>query len=113
MVTSVGASICKSGRITHVTCGEVLEFDVVRLFRDLDNLTEIAWEMIDTNIKSIAGDSGGTVFTYSAIPPYVSVVGTVVGGNSYITEFLPLSVSLRVSRLVYNLNLSIIAIPPH
>ncbi|KAF0464554.1 S1 family peptidase [Gigaspora margarita] len=113
MVTSVGASICKSGRITHVTCGEVLELDVVELFRNLDNLTEISWEMIDTNIISIAGDSGGTVFTYSTIPPYVSVVGTVIGGNDYTTVFLPLSVSFRDSRLVYNLNLSVIVFPPH
>ncbi|KAF0495200.1 S1 family peptidase [Gigaspora margarita] len=67
MVTSAGASICKSGRITHVTCGEVLEFGVVSLRQLPDHIIEMRWEMIRTSIKATFGDSGGTVFTYSAI----------------------------------------------
>ncbi|KAF0552777.1 serine protease [Gigaspora margarita] len=109
VVTSVGASLCKSAYITHVTCGEVLELDVVTTHMGSNNQSRIKKEMIRTNLNGGPGDSGGIVYTYSARElPFVSVVGTVVGGGEGFCNILPLPVSFRVSRSDYNLNLSVI-----
>ncbi|KAF0505195.1 serine protease [Gigaspora margarita] len=110
VITSVGASICKSAYVTHVTCGEVLELDVEATHRSSNNQSRIKKEMTRTNLKGGHGDSGGIVFTYSALElPFVSVVGTVVGGRAAgVCDILPLPVSFRASRSDYNLNLSVI-----
>ncbi|RIB26792.1 hypothetical protein C2G38_2162453 [Gigaspora rosea] len=97
VITSVGASICKSGHKTHVTCGEVLELNFATAIRNINtNQTVIKIEMIKTNLKGGPGDSGGIVYTYSTNQSvFVSVVGTMVGGSTKRSYFLPLPLSLE------------------
>ncbi|CAG8789141.1 16925_t:CDS:1, partial [Gigaspora rosea] len=92
VITSVGASVCKSGHKTHVTCGEVLELNFATAIRNINtNQTVIKREMIKTNLKGGPGDSGGIVYTYSTNQSvFVLVVGTMVGGSKTRSYFLPL-----------------------
>ncbi|CAG8817706.1 33678_t:CDS:2, partial [Gigaspora margarita] len=99
VVTNVGTSLCISGQTSHVTCGKVVELDVVAMFEHpISNLNVTERELIRTDIKCGPGDSGGTVFYYDALRiPYVLVVGTVVGINDVGCAFLPIPVSFRAA----------------
>ncbi|CAG8697638.1 39872_t:CDS:2, partial [Gigaspora margarita] len=109
-IDDVGVHVCKSGFSTHVVCGQVTELNVESSYQLLNGRTFIWRELIGTDMGTIGGDSGGPVFSYSPIKlPYVSVVGITIAGDESKTEYIPLSVILRVTRL--NFNLSIIVTP--
>ncbi|CAG8807810.1 8328_t:CDS:2 [Gigaspora margarita] len=68
-----GVNLYKSGRTTHVTCGEVLEIEVVAIRQDPNNITEIKREMIRTNIKtSYVGGEVGRVCDILPLPVNLS-----------------------------------------
>ncbi|KAF0441702.1 hypothetical protein F8M41_003769 [Gigaspora margarita] len=105
-VDDAGAHVCKSGFTTHVVCGEVTETNVESSFKASNGRTYITREMIRTDIINMGGDSGGPVFSYSPIKlPYVSVVGITIAGDESKTDYIPLSVILRITKLSYNLSI--------
>ncbi|KAF0469118.1 serine protease [Gigaspora margarita] len=101
---SVGAHVCKSGHATFVSCGQITELNAELTYRDSNNNTITKKEMIVTSVRSVKGDSGGPVFSYSSknTSPDVYVVGILIGGmeNHGISDVLPLEVALRNTNLV-------------
>ncbi|CAG8774587.1 4014_t:CDS:1 [Gigaspora margarita] len=101
---SVGAHVCKSGHATFVSCGQITELNAELTYRDSNNNTITKKEMIVTSVRSVKGDSGGPVFSYSSknTSPDVYVVGILIGGmeNHGISDVLPLEVVLRNTNLV-------------
>ncbi|RIB26687.1 hypothetical protein C2G38_2030019 [Gigaspora rosea] len=57
------AHICKSGVITHLTCGYVLGFDGV--FYGIEENYKVV-ELIVTDLYGLLGDAGGSVFSFAS-----------------------------------------------
>ncbi|RIB05418.1 hypothetical protein C2G38_2253816 [Gigaspora rosea] len=77
IISSHYAHICKSGVITHLTCGYVLGFDGV--FYGIEK-NYIVFELIVTDLYGLLGDAGGSVFSFASPDNLlaVDVHGTVV-----------------------------------
>ncbi|KAF0534074.1 hypothetical protein F8M41_010248 [Gigaspora margarita] len=77
LISSHYAHICKSGVMTHLTCGYVLGFDGVFYGIEQNDLTV---ELIVTDLYGLLGDTGWSVFSFAS-PEDLSLVnghGTVV-----------------------------------
>jgi streptogrisin D len=81
---SVGEQVCKSGRTTQVTCGTVQALDQTV---DYGN-GEVVHGLIQTNVHSDHGDSGGALFDGG------TALGTVSGGDSQTDYFQPVTAAL-------------------
>jgi streptogrisin D len=82
---TVGQSVCKSGRTTHVTCGKIVALNQTVTYSS----GEVVRGMIRAEIKCEHGDSGGALYAGS------TGLGTLSGGDGQIEYFQPLPQSLR------------------
>ncbi|KAF0557221.1 S1 family peptidase [Gigaspora margarita] len=64
LISSHYAHICKSGVITHLTCGYVLGFDGV--FYGIEENNNKVVELIITDLYGLSGDAGGSVFSFAS-----------------------------------------------
>jgi streptogrisin D len=80
----VGQSVCKSGRTSYVTCGQVTGLNATV---DYGN-GAIVYGLIQTNVYAAPGDSGGALFAGS------TGLGMTSGGNSVTNFFQPLPEAL-------------------
>ncbi len=89
---SVGEDVCASGLTTGLTCGQVTGVDQTVDYGNGD----VVNGLIETNVHTDHGDSGGPLFAGSV------GLGTVSGGDGTTDFFQPLSVSLATlgARLV-------------
>ncbi|RIB12663.1 hypothetical protein C2G38_2041635 [Gigaspora rosea] len=74
LISSHYAHICKSGVITHLTCGYVLGFDGA--FYGIEENDDV-FELIITDLYGFLGDAGGSVFSFASLNT-VNVHGIVV-----------------------------------
>ncbi|RIB00790.1 hypothetical protein C2G38_2051382 [Gigaspora rosea] len=87
-VSSHGVHLCKSGYITHVTCGFVKVLDFIYYLQDGIHYSEL----IMTSMLVRKGDSGGTAFAYSDLNTVIlNGIGTAGIGNVN-SLILPLSI---------------------
>ncbi|RIB17106.1 hypothetical protein C2G38_2038017 [Gigaspora rosea] len=90
-VSSHGAHICKSGRTTHVTCGNVRAFGGMIIIK--------RYIMTVSDTPSMAGDSGGPAFSYKDLQ-YVSLFGISSSkAAKEITLFQPLNDILTTANI--------------
>ncbi|KAF0424499.1 hypothetical protein F8M41_006567 [Gigaspora margarita] len=61
LISSHYAHICKSGIITHLTCGYVLGFNGI--FYGIEENERVV-ELIITDLYGLLGDAGGPVFSF-------------------------------------------------
>ena len=81
---TVGESVCASGMTTGLTCGQVTAVDQTVDYGNGD----VVNGLIQTNVHTDHGDSGGPLFTGS------TGLGTVSGGDGTTDFFQPLTVEL-------------------
>ncbi|WP_329048297.1 S1 family peptidase [Amycolatopsis sp. NBC_01488] len=81
----VGEQVCKSGRTTGLTCGTVTALDQTVNYGNGD----VVYGLIETNVYSDHGDSGGALFDGS------TALGTVSGGDSTTDYFQPVTAALN------------------
>ncbi|HEX4225354.1 MAG TPA: S1 family peptidase [Pseudonocardiaceae bacterium] len=81
---TVGQAVCASGMATGVTCGQVTAIDQTVDYGDGD----VVDGLIQTNVHTDHGDSGGPLFAGSV------GLGTVSGGDGTTDFFQPLTVTL-------------------
>jgi streptogrisin D len=81
---TVGENVCAAGLATGLTCGQVTGVDQTVDYGNGD----VVNGLIQTNVHTDHGDSGGPLFTGS------TGLGTVSGGDGTTDFFQPLSVSL-------------------
>lgn len=81
----VGEQVCKSGQTTGLTCGSVQGLNQTVHYADGTTV----YGLIQTNVYSDHGDSGGPLFDGS------TGLGTVSGGNSSTTYFQPLAEAMN------------------
>jgi streptogrisin D len=81
---TVGEAVCASGMTTGITCGQVTAVDQTVDYGNGD----VVNGLIQTNVHTDHGDSGGPLFAGSA------GLGTVSGGDGTTDFFQPLSVAL-------------------
>ena len=81
---TVGEAVCASGMATGLTCGQVTGVDQTVDYGDGD----VVNGLIQTNVHTDHGDSGGPLFAGSV------GLGTVSGGDGTTDFFQPLSVAL-------------------
>ncbi|GDY29903.1 serine protease [Gandjariella thermophila] len=82
---TVGQSVCKSGRTTHLTCGKITALNQTVNYGNGD----VVRGLIRAEIRCDKGDSGGALFAGSV------GLGTLSGGDGHIEYFQPLPQSLR------------------
>lgn len=80
----VGEQVCKSGRTTGLTCGTVTALDQTVNYGN----GEVVYGLIETDVYSDHGDSGGALFDGS------TALGTVSGGDSTTDYFQPVTAAL-------------------
>ena len=81
---TVGEAVCASGMTTGITCGQVTAVDQTVDYGNGD----VVNGLIQTNVHTDHGDSGGPLFAGSA------GLGTVSGGDGTTDFFQPLTVAL-------------------
>jgi streptogrisin D len=81
---SVGEQVCKSGRTTGLTCGTVQALNQTVDYGNGD----VVYGLIQTNVYSDHGDSGGALFDGG------TALGTVSGGDSQTDYFQPVTAAL-------------------
>ncbi|MFJ9782730.1 S1 family peptidase [Amycolatopsis sp. NPDC101161] len=81
----VGEQVCKSGRTTGLTCGTVTALDQTVNYGNGD----VVYGLIETDVYSDHGDSGGALFDGS------TALGTVSGGDSTTDYFQPVTAALN------------------
>jgi streptogrisin D len=81
---TVGEAVCASGMATGVTCGQVTAIDQTVDYGD----GNVVNGLIQTNVHTDHGDSGGPLFAGSV------GLGTVSGGDGTTDFFQPLTVTL-------------------
>jgi len=80
---ATGASVCKSGSTTGVTCGTIgAKNQTVRYSEGT------VYGMTATNVRSAAGDSGGSFYSGN------QAQGLLSGGNTTVTYFFPVGAAL-------------------
>jgi streptogrisin C len=80
---ATGASVCKSGSTTAVTCGTIgAKNQTVRYAEGT------VYGMTATNVRSAAGDSGGSLYSGN------QAQGLLSGGNTTVTYFFPVNAAL-------------------
>ncbi|GDY29687.1 S1 family peptidase [Gandjariella thermophila] len=89
---SVGEQVCKSGRTTGLTCGTVQALDQTVDYGNGD----VVYGLIQTDVHSDHGDSGGALFDGG------TALGTVSGGDSQTDYFQPVTAALSA----YGVNLN-------
>ncbi|CAG8720509.1 40793_t:CDS:2 [Gigaspora margarita] len=72
LISSHYAHICKSGFITHLTCGYVLGLDGV--YYGIEENNNKVVELIITDLYGLLGDAGGSVFSFASSESLHSVV---------------------------------------
>ncbi|RIB05419.1 hypothetical protein C2G38_2148556 [Gigaspora rosea] len=72
IISSNYAHICKSGVITHLTCGYVLGFD--GMFYGIEE-NDRTLELIITDLYGLLGDAGGSVFSFASPNNLLAVNG--------------------------------------
>ncbi|MGH3437182.1 MAG: S1 family peptidase [Sciscionella sp.] len=82
---TVGEQVCKSGRTTGLTCGTVSALGQTVDYGNGD----VVHGLIETNVYSDHGDSGGALFDGS------TALGTVSGGDSSTDFFQPVSAAMN------------------
>jgi streptogrisin D len=80
----VGEQVCKSGRTTYLTCGTVQALNQTVNYGNGD----VVYGLIQTNVRSDHGDSGGPLFDGS------TALGTVSGGDNVTDYFQPVTAAL-------------------
>ncbi|RIB12649.1 hypothetical protein C2G38_2200053 [Gigaspora rosea] len=94
-VSTIGAHLCKSGYITHVSCGylKTLEGFVINIFGDWHE------NMYFTSTPATSGDSGSPLFSFSAINIVIlnGILAGSFGGDT--TGFLILSTIIEYAKL--------------
>lgn len=81
----VGAQVCKSGSSTGVTCGKVTAIDQTVDYHD----GKVVHGLIETNVHSAHGDSGGALFNGT------TALGMVSGGDGTVDYFQPVEAALK------------------
>jgi streptogrisin D len=81
----VGQRVCASGQTTQVTCGQVTAVDETVDYGDGD----VVRGLIETNIHTEHGDSGGSLFAGS------TGLGVVSGGDGDVDYFQPIAPAMR------------------
>jgi streptogrisin D len=90
---TVGERVCASGQTTQVTCGQVIGVDQTVDYGD----GNVVHGLIETNVHTDNGDSGGPLFDGSV------GLGTVSGGDGTTDYFQPLPAVLAA----YDLELAV------
>ncbi|KAF0541064.1 hypothetical protein F8M41_005906 [Gigaspora margarita] len=98
-LSTIGAYLCKSGYITHVTCGVLDSHQAVQCVR-IQELNGTEYNCVDiwlANLIARKGDSGGPVFKFVLGEEGVSIVGMIIAGiiAENISAFHPTDVILR------------------
>ncbi len=81
----VGEQVCKSGRTTGLTCGTVTALDQTVNYGN----GGVVYGLIETNVFSDHGDSGGALFDGS------TALGTVSGGDGTTDYFQPVTAAMN------------------
>lgn len=90
----VGSVVCKRGRTTGHTCGEVLTHDTDIVLSDGQTLRG----MSQAQIAAEGGDSGGPVYSINgARPDSVFAEGIVSGGNAELMFYTPMATVIQES----------------
>ncbi|KAF0514425.1 hypothetical protein F8M41_017603 [Gigaspora margarita] len=84
LVPSVGAHLCKTGYVTHVTCGHIKSFNGFFI-----NEFSFGRAFIFDTSESRGGDSGGTAFSYQDLR-HVSLIGVHSASGFDISVTTPL-----------------------
>ncbi|KAF0476148.1 hypothetical protein F8M41_024467 [Gigaspora margarita] len=93
-ITSYGSHLCKSGQITHVTCGYIKGLNAVSVLpagQMITGLIVASKEFFETVCE---GDSGGPAFSYLQDLSTVSLNAITIRVWNDLSEFLPLHVIL-------------------
>ncbi|RIB18900.1 trypsin-like cysteine/serine peptidase domain-containing protein [Gigaspora rosea] len=84
LVPSVGAHLCKSGYVTHVSCGYIKSFNGFFIYE-----FSFGRKFIFDTSESRGGDSGGTAFSYQNLSR-VSLIGVHSASGFDISVTTPL-----------------------
>ncbi|CAG8627173.1 16873_t:CDS:1, partial [Cetraspora pellucida] len=90
-IDTVGSHICIAGAISHVSCGKVTAINAVSELIGFGKFQGV----INTDIVSQSGDSGGPAFQFKdRFPQFVYLVGMLIAGDNVSSIIEPLNMLL-------------------